>query len=979
MGSIEMSHAPNPLLNASDTFAHRHLGPGELERREMLGLLGFDSLDALSDAVVPASIRLRRELNLATPAAGPGQPAMGERAALECLKGLAQRNVVKRSCIGMGYHDCFTPGVIQRNILENPGWYTQYTPYQAEIAQGRLEALLNFQTLVADLTGLPLANASLLDEGTAAAEAMAMCVRVTGRRLFFACDHCHPQTLAVLRTRARFAGVELRVLPASAFAQEPPAELAGVIVQTPDTTGLLATPEALRALAQRLHAKGAMLAVGTDPLALVITTPPGECGADLVFGSAQRFGVPMGFGGPHAAYLATHEAHARRMPGRIVGVSRDARGRRALRLAIQTREQHIRRDKATSNICTAQVLLAVMAGMYAVYHGPHGLRRIAHRVHAFALALRQGLVRSGVSVVDGPIFDTVTARVPNAREVVQLACDRGYNLRLIDASSVGVSFDETTTRHDVAQVLAAFGVHHADIDALEARARDQEEGFPRRETEPLRHEVFNLYHSETQMLRYIRRLESRDLSLTHAMIPLGSCTMKLNATVEMQPVTWEAFGRMHPFCPPEQARGYREMIAQLESWLAEVTGFDAVSLQPNAGSQGEYAGLLAIKAYHESRGERGRDACLIPLSAHGTNPASAVMAGFEVVPVACDERGDIDLADLKARIAEQGARLGALMITYPSTHGVFEEGVREACDHVHAAGGQVYMDGANMNAQVGLCRPADIGADVCHLNLHKTFCIPHGGGGPGMGPIGVAKHLAPFLPAHPLAPSGPAGADAIVVSSAPFGSASILPIPWVYIALMGAHGLKQATQVAILNANYMAKRLESHYDVLYRGPRGLCAHEFILDCRPLRAAGVEAEDVAKRLMDYGFHAPTMSWPVAGTLMIEPTESEPLAELDRFCEAMIHIREEVRAIERGELPRDDNPLKNAPHSQLTVCDDGWARPYSRQRAAFPVEGLRAFKFWPAVDRIDNPYGDRNLVCACEPMAGYAPALAPAATP
>ena len=687
MGSIDMSHsqshsqshAPNPLLNASDTFASRHLGPGEVERREMLALLGFDSLDALSDAVVPASIRLRRELKLVPPAAGPGEPALGERAALEALRDLAQRNVVKRSCLGMGYHDCLTPGVIQRNILENPGWYTQYTPYQAEIAQGRLEALLNFQTLVADLTGLPLANASLLDEGTAAAEAMAMCARVTGRRRFVVCDHCHPQTLAVLRTRARFAGVELLVMPAATIADALPADLAGVLVQTPDTTGLLASPQWLRELSDRLHAAGTMLAVATDPLALVITTPPGECGADVVLGSAQRFGVPMGFGGPHAAYLATHETHARRMPGRIVGVSRDARGRRALRLAIQTREQHIRRDKATSNICTAQVLLAVMAGMYAVYHGPQGLRRIAHRVHAFALALRQGLVRSGVSVVDAPIFDTVTARVPNAREVVQIACDRGYNLRLLDASRVGVSFDETTTRHDVAQVLAAFGVHDADVDGLEAQARELEADFPRRETEPLRHEVFNLYHSETEMLRYIRRLESRDLSLTHAMIPLGSCTMKLNATVEMQPVSWEAFGRMHPFCPPEQARGYREMIAQLEAWLAEVTGFDAVSLQPNAGSQGEYAGLLAIKAYHESRGDRGRDACLIPLSAHGTNPASAVMAGFEVVPVACDERGDIDLADLKARIAEQGERLGALMITYPSTHGVFEQGVREAC------------------------------------------------------------------------------------------------------------------------------------------------------------------------------------------------------------------------------------------------------------------------------------------------------------
>jgi glycine dehydrogenase len=928
----------------------------------MLGELGLDSLEALSEAVVPADIRLRRRL--AVP------EAAGEHELLAELRALAARNQVFRSYIGMGYHGCLTPGVIQRNVLENPGWYTQYTPYQPEISQGRLEALLNFQTMVADLTALPLANASLLDEATAAAEAMTMCVAIGrgARKAFFAADDCHPQTLAVVRTRARSLGIEVRVgeVGAADFAA---GDLCGVLWQYPATDGRLRD---YAPLAQRAHAAGALVVVATDLLALTVLRPPGEFGADIAVGSSQRFGVPLGYGGPHAAFLATRDEYKRQMPGRLVGVSRDAEGHPAYRLALQTREQHIRRDKATSNICTAQVLLAVMAGMYAVYHGPEGLRRIGRRVHGLTAALAAGLRRLGLDLGPDAFFDTLRVRLSaSAAAAVHAAARvRRINLRRYEDGSVGVALDETATLADVKDVLECFAGGPPPF-ALEELADAAEATLAapfHRTTGFLTHPVFNQHRSEHEMLRYIHQLQARDLSLTTSMIPLGSCTMKLNATTEMVPVTWPEFAGMHPFAPAEQAEGYREMFGQLEAWLAEITGFAAVSLQPNAGSQGEYAGLLAIRAYHESRGQGQRQVCLIPVSAHGTNPASAVVAGFRVVPVACDAQGNVELSDLEAKATQHHDELGALMITYPSTHGVFEVGVRRICEIVHAHGGQVYMDGANMNAQVGLCRPGDIGADVCHLNLHKTFCIPHGGGGPGMGPIAVARHLAPFLPAHPL----DSGSDRPVgaVSAAPWGSASILPISWMYIRLMGPDGLKQASQVAILNANYMARRLGREYPVLYTGSTGLVAHEFILDARPLaRSAGVEVEDIAKRLMDYGFHAPTMSFPVAGTLMIEPTESEPKAELDRFCEAMRHIRAEIRAVEEGRAGREDNVLKRAPHTAQAVTSDTWARPYPREQAAYPAPWLRQHKFWPPVARVDNVYGDRNLVCSCPPIESY----------
>jgi glycine dehydrogenase len=945
-------------LAPSDTFVPRHIGPSEAEIAEMLAQIGCTSLDELVGQTIPGAILREEPLRLA----GLGGRDLGEREVLERLRRIAAQNRVLRSCIGMGYADTIVPPVIQRNVLENPGWYTQYTPYQAEISQGRLEILLTFQTLVSDLTGLPLANASLLDEATAAAEAMAMCHAVArGRKpVFLAADDCHPQTLGVVRTRADSQGIALKVAPAGTL--DPAADAAcGVLLQYPATDGRIVD---LRGIVTRAHAADALVVVAADPLALVLLVPPGELGADIAVGSMQRFGVPLGYGGPHAGYLATREELARRLPGRLVGVSRDAEGRPAYRLALQTREQHIRRDKATSNICTAQVLLAIMSGLYAIYHGPEGLLRIARRVRGFTALLGEGLRQMGHELPDTPCFDTlcVTPSGKSAKQVLADALERGINLRALGDHAVGVSLDETTTREDVEQLLAAFATDAAppSFDALvPAAGAPLPAGFARR-TPILEHPVFHRHHGEHEMLRFLHRLEAKDLSLTTSMIPLGSCTMKLNATSEMLPVSWPEFAGLHPFAPADQARGYAALFADLESWLAEITGLPAVSLQPNAGSQGEYAGLLAIRRYHASRGESQRDVCLIPVSAHGTNAASAVIAGFRVVAVACDERGNVDLGNLRARCAEHARQLAALMITYPSTHGVFEEDVREACAIAHAHGAQVYLDGANMNAQVGLTSPARIGADVCHLNLHKTFCIPHGGGGPGMGPIAAAKHLEPFLPGDPLGGAHP-------VSAARYGSAGILPIPWVYIALMGPRGLMRATQVAILNANYMAGRLGPHYDVLYRGARGRVAHEFIIDCRSFeKSAGIRVEDIAKRLMDYGFHAPTMSFPVPGTLMIEPTESEPKAELDRLCDALISIREEIRAIERGELDAEDNPLRNAPHTATAVSADAWNHPYSRQQAAWPAPWLREHKYWPPVARIDNAYGDRNLVCICPPL-------------
>jgi glycine dehydrogenase len=938
------------LLEPSDTFVRRHIGPDEAELEEMLARVGSDSLEALSDAAVPASLRRRRPLALS-------DRPLGESAVLERLRALATQNRVFRSCIGMGYADTFVPPVIQRNVLENPGWYTQYTPYQAEISQGRLEALINFQTAVADLTGLPLANASLLDEATSAAEAMAMCLSIARRKKpgFFAAHDCHPQTLGVLRTRAESMGARLYVGPLEDLdfeGQEP----CGVLLQYPTTDGRLVDPTAL---VKRAHVAGALVVVAADILALTLLTAPGEFGADIAVGSTQRFGVPLGFGGPHAGYLAARSAHARKLPGRLVGTSVDAQGRPAYRLAIQTREQHIRRDKATSNICTAQVLLAIMAGMYAVYHGPDGLRRIARRVRGWTGVLAEGLRRVGHRVGDEPFFDTlrVTPADKSAQRVLADARERRINLRDYGDGSVGVSLDETTARADVEAILESFATDGAaaDIDALAHAANPPLPAVFARSSEFLTHPVFSSHHGEHEMLRYLHRLEVRDLALNTSMIPLGSCTMKLNATSEMLPVTWPEFSRIHPYAPADQTRGYAALLRQLETWLAEISGLPAVSLQPNAGSQGEYAGLLAIRRYHASRGEAARDACLIPVSAHGTNAASAVIAGLRATPVQCDGQGNVDRDDLRARCEQHADTLAALMITYPSTHGVFETRIQEICAVVHEFGGQVYMDGANMNAQVGLTSPAEIGADVCHLNLHKTFAIPHGGGGPGMGPIAAARHLEPFLPGHPVTGSH-------AVSAAPYGSASILPISWAYIAMMGASGLTRATRVAILNANYMAARLAEHYEVLYRGEGGRVAHEFIIDCRAFeRSAGVTVEDIAKRLMDYGFHAPTMSFPVAGTLMIEPTESESKAELDRLCDALIAIRHEIGVLERGELDVGESCLRNAPHTAEAISVENWTHSYSRRQAAYPAPWLREHKYWPAVGRVDNAYGDRHLVC------------------
>lgn len=928
------------------TFASRHIGPSGTDVDSMLRVVGASSLDSLIDETVPANIRLNRDLTL--PA------ARSEEKALADLRTLMDRNVIAQSLIGAGYHGTHTPAVIRRNILENPGWYTAYTPYQAEIAQGRLEALLNFQTMICDLTGMQISNASLLDEATAAAEAMTLCHDIKGGNAFFVADHCHPQTIALLRTRAEPLGIRILCGAAESGPQEP---VFGALFQYPATDGTICD---LENLVSRTHESGALAVVAVDLLALILIKPPGELGADVVVGSAQRFGVPPGFGGPHAAFLATRDEHKRRMPGRLVGVSKDAAGNPALRLTLQTREQHIRREKATSNICTAQVLLAVMASMYAVYHGPDGLRAIAERVHRLALRLAGSLQHLGFAVHPGPFFDTVRVWLGSrpAEEFLVRAAACGINIRKLDDHAIAIALDETT--EDLGSLFEIFGGTPGDL--LEDLPEVIEPSL-RRKTDFLTHPVFRSHHTETEMLRYIRRLEAKDLSLTTSMIPLGSCTMKLNATAEMLPVTWESVAALHPLVPQDQAAGYFEMAAELEAWLAEITGFSAVSLQPNAGSQGEYAGLLAIRGWHRSRGESHRNICLIPTSAHGTNPASSVMAGMTVVPVACDSIGNINIADLRAKADLHRDALAAVMVTYPSTHGVFEEGIREICDIVHAAGGQVYMDGANMNAQVGLCRPGDIGADVCHLNLHKTFCIPHGGGGPGVGPICVASHLAPFLPGHPLEHNNAAGP----VSQAPFGSAGILVISWMYIAMMGPRGLRDATAIAILNANYIAARLEKYFPVLYKGTHGRVAHECILDLREWKQrAGVEVEDVAKRLMDFGFHAPTMSWPVVGTLMVEPTESEPLAELDRFCEAMIAIHGELAAIERGELDRVNNPLKNAPHTAAAVTADDWDRPYTRTVAAWPVSWLREHKFWPSVARIDNVYGDRHVFCSCPPV-------------
>jgi glycine dehydrogenase len=937
-------------LEDHGAFRRRHIGPDAAERAAMLASLGYATMAELVDAAIPRAIRRRKPMEIGAP--------RGEGEALSALRLVAERNEVFASYIGQGYYGTYTPTVILRNVFQNPAWYTAYTPYQPEISQGRLEALLNFQTMVAGLTGLDVANASMLDEATAAAEAMTLCLRSTrsASRVFAVAEDVLPQTIEVVRTRAQPLGIEVRVAPASGLAR---IDAFAALVQYPGVEGELRD---YAPLAAALHERGAYLVAAADLLALAVVKPPGEWGADVAVGSAQRFGVPMGFGGPHAAYFAVRDALKRSMPGRLVGVTVDAAGAPALRLALQTREQHIRREKATSNICTAQVLLAVMASMYAVYHGPEGLARIARRTHRLAAILRAGLARLGYEVAPEAFFDTLAVRVPGRLEaIVERSREARMNFRRLEGERLGISLDETTTRADVEAILAVFA-----IGADAPRVADLEhaaDAIPApllRASAFLTHPVFNRYHSETEMLRYLRRLADRDVALDRSMIPLGSCTMKLNATSEMVPVGWREFAHVHPFAPAAQWSGYRTMIEGLEARLAAATGYAAVSLQPNAGSQGEYAGLLAIRAWHASRGEAHRDICLIPSSAHGTNPASAHMAGMEVVVVACDANGNVDLADLERKAAEHAARLAALMVTYPSTHGVFEEGITKACEIVHRHGGQVYVDGANMNAMVGLCAPGEFGGDVSHLNLHKTFCIPHGGGGPGVGPVAVAAHLAPFLP----------GAGVGAVSAAPYGSASILPISWMYIEMMGAEGLTAASEAAILSANYVARRLAPHYPVLYAGPHGLVAHECIVDLRPLKeTSGITVDDVAKRLMDYGFHAPTMSFPVPGTLMIEPTESESKAELDRFCEAMIAIRAEIRAVEEGRFDREDNPLKNAPHTAAMVTADAWTHPYSRETAAYPVPALRESKYWPPVARVDNVYGDRNLVCTCPPLADY----------
>lgn len=956
-----------PINFDKEVFANRHNGPSPQAIQEMLSSVGADSLDTLINETIPEGIRSDSPLNL--PA------ALSEQDFLEEFKKTAGKNKIYKSFIGMGYYDTLLPNVIKRNILENPAWYTAYTPYQAEIAQGRLEALINFQTVVSDLTGMEIANASLLDEGTAAAEAMSM---LYGKRkgakrkkadVFFVSDQCHPQTIEVLQTRAEPMGIEIRtgnhreldVTDESVFA---------MLLQYPATDGSV---EDYSSLVEAASENDIYTVMAADLLSLTLLKAPGEMGADVVVGSSQRFGVPMGYGGPHAAYFATSEKFKRQLPGRIIGVTQDAEGNPAYRMALQTREQHIRREKATSNICTAQVLLAVMAGMYAVYHGPDGLQKIAEKVYGLTALTRKGLESAGYKFSNETYFDTLT--VENAPDALREIAERQeVNFRYFEDGRVGIAFDEAKNIEDVQLILDIFSEASGNCikfnPAEEAAATETD--IPeelQRTTEYLSHDVFHLYHSEHEMLRYMKKLESKDLSLVHSMISLGSCTMKLNATAEMIPVTWPELGQIHPFAPKDQAAGYYSMFEDLNDWLCEITGFDAVSLQPNSGAQGEYAGLMTIRAYHMANGDHHRNVALIPSSAHGTNPASAVMAGMDVVVVQCDKHGNISKDDLKEKAAAYSDRLAALMVTYPSTHGVFEHSIKEICEIIHEHGGQVYMDGANMNAQVGLTSPGLIGADVCHLNLHKTFCIPHGGGGPGMGPIGVASHLAPFLPSHSVIPTGgEQGTKAI--SAAPFGSASILAISYAYIRMMGAEGLTDATRIAILNANYLKDRLNDHYPVLYTGKTGRSAHEFIIDLRPFKqSAGVESVDVAKRLMDYGFHAPTMSFPVPGTLMIEPTESESKEELDRFCDAMIGIREEIREIEDGKADRESNVLKHAPHTQRVVTSDAWERPYSREKGAFPVEELRFNKFWPSVSRVDDAFGDRNLICSCIPMEAY----------
>ncbi|WP_163557620.1 aminomethyl-transferring glycine dehydrogenase [Halomonas sp. NO4] len=948
-----------------DAFIRRHNGPGADDVAAMLAALDMDSLDALITRTVPADIRLGRELDLEAPRT--------EAEALDYLRRLARQNKVFKTYIGQGYYNTHVPAVIQRNVLENPGWYTAYTPYQPEIAQGRLEGLLNFQQMVMDLTGMGLANASLLDEATAAAEAMALCKRANKKarsNAFFVADDVLPQTLDVVRTRAHYFDYELIVAPAEELADH---DVFGALLQYPGQSGEVRD---LAPLLTSARDKGIMTCVAADIMSLVLLKEPGALGADIVVGNTQRFGVPMGFGGPHAAYFATTDKLKRSIPGRIIGVSKDSRGATALRMAMQTREQHIRREKATSNICTAQALLANIAGFYAVYHGAEGLTTIATRIHRLTTILAEGLQQKGVRLAHDSWFDTLRLTAVDAGKIHGRAVTHEINLRYFENGDIGVSLDETVTAHDLDVLFdVLLGEEHGlSVTTLdEAVVRSAKSGIPAacvRESGFLEHPTFQRYRSETEMLRYLKRLENRDLSLTHAMIPLGSCTMKLNATSEMVPITWPEFAQLHPFAPKEQVVGYQQMIDELAAFLVEVTGYEHISMQPNSGAQGEYAGLVAIRRYQAAIGEGARDICLIPSSAHGTNPASAAMAHMKVVVVECDAEGNIDLADLRDKAEQHSERLSAIMLTYPSTHGVFEEGVREACRIVHDRGGQVYIDGANMNAQVGLTRPGDFGGDVSHLNLHKTFCIPHGGGGPGMGPIGVKAHLAPYVSNHVVTPLLGVDRDCGAVSAAAFGSASILPISWAYIKMMGARGLRQATELAILNANYIAARLEAHYPVLYRGVNGTVAHECIIDVRPLKAAsGISEEDIAKRLMDYGFHAPTMSFPVPGTLMVEPTESESRYEIDRFCDAMIAIREEIAKVENGEWPADDNPLVHAPHTMADLMDEGWERPYSRELGAFPSEAVKAAKVWPAVNRVDNVLGDRQLICSCPSIDEY----------
>ena len=940
-----MSTAPSQR----DAFATRHIGPSSDQIEAMLEVVGTSSLDELIAQAVPQSIRSHEALKI--------EDGLPEHVALEAMAKMAEMNIVARSYLGFGYHDTITPPVILRNILENPGWYTAYTPYQAEISQGRLEALLNYQTMVQDLTGLEIANASMLDEATAAAEAMTMSHRINrGKNNRFLVDaNCHPQTIAVIQTRAEPLGIDVVVSPLDAFDTDTPCF--GALIQYPGTDG--AIPD-FRAISEAVHAQKGIITVATDLLALTMMEAPGQLGADIAVGNSQRLGVPLGYGGPHAAFMATLEKHKRQMPGRIIGVSKDRHGNIALRMALQTREQHIRRDRATSNICTAQVLLAVCAGMYTVWHGPEGLRRIAGRIHGFTKHVAACAAEAGFSLVNSSFFDTIRITVGDQMDsVLSRAQSKNINLRRFNDTDIVIALDERFEEQDLSDLAEVLGT----TSEVSVPSADNIPTDLVRKTDFLTHPTFHKYRSETEMLRYLHRLESKDLSLTTAMIPLGSCTMKLNATTEMIPVTWRGFGGIHPFVPTEQAKGYRQLFDDLEGWLAEITGFHAVSLQPNAGSQGEYAGLLTIRRHLEGKGEPHRNICLIPTSAHGTNPASAIMAGMKVVAIACDDQGNIDVADLRSKAEAHTDNLAALMITYPSTHGVFEETIRDICSIVHDHGGQVYMDGANLNAMVGLCRPGDLGADVCHLNLHKTFCIPHGGGGPGMGPIGVAKHLAPYLPGHPLVDMG---SDQALgpVSAAPWGSPSILPITWAYIAMMGGPSLTDASKVAILNANYIASRLDGHFTVLYTGAHGRVAHGCILDCRDFKAtSGIQAVDIAKRLMDYGFHAPTMSWPVVGTLMVEPTESESKVEIDRFCDAMIAIRNEIRAIENGQADTEDNVLRNAPHTAREVGGDDWAHPYSRSQAGWPAQSLRDHKYWPPVGRIDDAYGDRNLICSC----------------